>query len=178
MVHVFKNVGERSSTKNYCPASLISVVSKVFQKLVNNRIVDHQENVAFFISSMVLGLDQLQVFWQLYLIELLGFLTGRATWAVVLDISKAFDRVWYTGLHHKLTSYGVSGQIFGLISCFLSNRRLQVVLQGMTPPDIRWGWKILKFYISGSGVFWNFWGTLSSRGECVSPRGDLVLFGQ
>ena len=33
-------------------------------------------------------------------------------------------------LLHKLKSYGISGQIFGLISSFLSNRRLQVVLDG------------------------------------------------
>ena len=51
-----------------------------------------------------------------------------ATRAVALDISKAFDRVWHTGLLHKLKSYGISGQIFGLISSFLSNRRLRVVL--------------------------------------------------
>ena len=47
---------------------------------------------------------------------------------MALDISKAFDRVWHAGLLHKLKSYGISGQIFGLISSFLSNRRLQVVL--------------------------------------------------
>ena len=41
MVPVFKNVGERSTAKNYRPVSLLSVVSKVFEKLVNNRIVDH-----------------------------------------------------------------------------------------------------------------------------------------
>ena len=40
MVPVFKNVGERSTAKNYRPVSLLSVVSKVFEKLVNNRIVD------------------------------------------------------------------------------------------------------------------------------------------
>ena len=36
------------------------------------------KNVAFFlISTVVLGLlDQLQIFWQLYLVELLGLLTG------------------------------------------------------------------------------------------------------
>ena len=45
-----------------------------------------------------------------------------------LDISKAFNRVWHAGLLHKLNSYGISGQIFGLISSFLSNRRLRVVL--------------------------------------------------
>ena len=41
MVPVFKNVGERSPAKNYHLVSLYSVVSKVFEKLVNNRIVDH-----------------------------------------------------------------------------------------------------------------------------------------
>ena len=45
-----------------------------------------------------------------------------ATRTVALDISKAFDRVWHDGLLHKLRSYGISVQIFGLISSFLSNR--------------------------------------------------------
>ena len=49
---------------------------------------------------------------------------------MALDISKVFERVWHAGLLHKLKSYGISGQIFGLISSFLSNRRLQVVLDG------------------------------------------------
>ena len=41
VVPVFKNVGEKSTAKNYRPLSLLSVVSKVFEKPVNNRIVDH-----------------------------------------------------------------------------------------------------------------------------------------
>ena len=43
VVLTFKNVGERSIAKNYRPASLLFVVSKVFGKLLNNRIVDHLE---------------------------------------------------------------------------------------------------------------------------------------
>ena len=43
VVPVIKNVGEKSAAKNYHPVSLLSVVSKVFEKLVNNRIVDHLE---------------------------------------------------------------------------------------------------------------------------------------
>ena len=38
------------------------------------------------------------------------------------------NRVCRAGLLHKLKPYGISGQIFGLISCFLSNRRLRAVL--------------------------------------------------
>ena len=52
------------------------------------------------------------------------------TQAVALDISKAFDRVWHAGLLYKLKSYGISGQILGLISSFLSKGWLQVVLDG------------------------------------------------
>ena len=64
MVTVFKSVGERSTAKNYRPISLVFVVSKIFEKLVNNRIVDHKEKSGLFlISSMVLDLlDQLQIF--------------------------------------------------------------------------------------------------------------------
>ena len=52
------------------------MVSKVFEKLVNNKIVDHLEKWGLFaISSIVLDLlNQLQIFWQLRLIELLGVL--------------------------------------------------------------------------------------------------------
>ena len=53
-----------------------------------------------------------------------------ATRAVVLDISKAFERVWHAGLLHKLKSNGISGQIFGFISSFLSNRWFWVVVDG------------------------------------------------
>ena len=48
VVPVFKNVGERSTAKNYRPVSLLSVVSKAFDKLVNNRNVDHLENCGLF----------------------------------------------------------------------------------------------------------------------------------
>ena len=58
-----------------------------------------------------------------------AFNRSGATRAVALDISKAFERICYAGLH-KPKSYGISGQIFGLVSSFLSNRRLQVVLDG------------------------------------------------
>ena len=58
------------------------------------------------------------------------FNKSGATPAVALDMSKAFDKVWHAGLVHKLKSCAISGQIFCLISSFLSNRQLWVVLGG------------------------------------------------
>ena len=54
---------------------------------------------------------------------------------MALDISKAFGRAWHSDLLHKLTSFGVSGQIFGLTFSFLNNRRLQVVLNGKSSQE-------------------------------------------
>ena len=48
MVPVLKNVGERSTFKNYCPVSLLPAVRKVLEKLVNNGIVDHLEKCDFY----------------------------------------------------------------------------------------------------------------------------------
>ena len=39
---------ERSTAKNYCPVNLLSVVSKVFEKLVNNMLVDYLEKYGLF----------------------------------------------------------------------------------------------------------------------------------
>ena len=64
-----------------------------------------------------------------------AFNRSGATRAVALDISKAFDRVCHAGLLQKLKSYGISGQIFGLISSFLSNRQLKVVLDGKSSQE-------------------------------------------
>ena len=48
MVAVFKNVWEWPTAKNYNPVSLLSVVSKVFKKFVNNKIVGCLEKCGLF----------------------------------------------------------------------------------------------------------------------------------
>ena len=114
------------------------MVSKIFEKLANNGIVDHLEKCGLFpdfqygLRSSRSTADLLTV-----LSDRIGRTFNRfgATRAVARDISKAFDRVWHAGLLHKLKSYGISGQIFGLISSFLSNGRLRVVLDGKSSQE-------------------------------------------
>ena len=130
---VFKNVGERSAAKNYRPVSLLSVVSKVF-----DRIVDHLGKCGLF-SDFQYGFRSSRS-----TADLLAAVSDRIarafnrcgpTQAVALDISKAFDRVWHAGLFYTLKSYGISAEILGLISSFLSNRRLWVVLDGKSSQE-------------------------------------------
>ena len=56
--------------------------------------------------------------------------------AVVPVFKNVVERnVWHAGLLHKLKFYGISGQILGLISSLLSNRRLVVVLDGKSSQE-------------------------------------------
>ena len=95
--------------------------------------------VFFLFSSMVLGLlDQLLIFSQLYLIELLGLLTGLGLlelWHLIYPrLLTGFGMlVFFTNL--SLQVFRISGQIFSLISSFLSNRRLRVVLDGKSSQE-------------------------------------------
>ena len=102
--------GERSTAKSYCPVSLLSVVSKVFEKLVNNRLVDHLEKFSLF-SDFQFGFRSSRS-----TADLLAVVSDRiarafnrsgATQAVALDISTVFDRVLHAGFLHKLKSSSI-----------------------------------------------------------------------
>ena len=72
---------------------------------------------------------------------------------MALDKFKAFDRVWHADLLHKLNSYGISGQIFGLISSFLSNRWLGVVPDGKSSQEYSVNAGVPQGSILGSTLF-------------------------
>ena len=85
-----------STAKNYCSVSLFSVVGKVFEKPVNNRIVDHLEKCGLYsdfqydFRSSRSTADLLTVVSDKIA---RSFNRTGGTQAVALDISKAFDRV-------------------------------------------------------------------------------------
>ena len=91
--------------------SLVSVVIKVFEKLVNNRIPDHLEKCCL-IPDFQYGFSFSRSTANLLKVALdriaRDFNKSRATQTV--------HRVWYDGLLYKLKSDGILGEIFGLIS--------------------------------------------------------------
>ena len=87
---------------------------------VNNSIVDHLEKCGLF-SDFQYGFRSSRSTADLTVKSdriARAFNRSGTIRAVVLDISKTFDRVWHAGFLHKLKSCGISGQIFCLIFLF------------------------------------------------------------
>ena len=126
MVHVFKNVGEKSTAKNCHQISLLSAISKVFKKLVNNRIADHLEKYGLF-SEFQYGFRFSQS-----TADLLTIVSDRiarafnnrsgVTQDVALDISQAFGMLLFFAnsniLLHKLKNYLVLFLLFSVMDSF------------------------------------------------------------
>ena len=89
-------LGKGLLLKNYRPISLLSAVSKVFGKLVNNGIVDHLEKCGLF-SDFQYGSRSSQSTADLLTVVsdriARAFNRSGATPTVAFDIPKAFDRV-------------------------------------------------------------------------------------
>ena len=72
------------------------------------------------------------------LIEDLGrqLITGQQVDLVLLDFSKAFDKVNHLKLLFKLSTHGVKGKTLKWISSFLGGRTQAVVLEGECSPEV------------------------------------------
>ena len=125
----------KTDPSNYRPISLLSVVGKVFEKLVAEAICKHlYEN--HLLSDKQFGfrpgrstadlLLLLSKDWQDALDE------GMDTLVVALDIAGAFDRVWHAGLIAKLRAKGIQGDLLSLLEDYLQGRTLRVVINGQS----------------------------------------------
>ena len=131
---IFKK-GTKSNPGNYRPVSLTSVVCKIFEGFVRDKLFKH------LIENNLLSKEQF------------GFCAGRSCitqllntifdWlchidedvpvdAIYLDFKKAFDTVPHERLLTKLHGYGIRGNIFNWVKDFLSNRSQYVTI--LSPP--------------------------------------------
>ena len=65
------------------------------------------------------------------------FIMKRRTAAVLLDIEKAFDKTWISGLIYKLIQINVSRATIKLLSSYLTNRKCFVSVEGFNSNKIK-----------------------------------------
>ena len=125
--------GSRYDTSKYSPISLTCICCKLLEHIIVSSIMQHSN------ANNILHPDQHGFRKHKSCdTQLLEFTTDIAnnmkekkqTDVLVMDFSKAFDKVGHGRLLHKLDHYGVRGRTLPWIRAFLSGRTQEVVVEG------------------------------------------------
>ena len=127
--------GSKHNLGNYRPISQLSVMSKIFEKVVKNRLMDylntnnilHQNQFGFQKGKSTQ--DALLRFSKM-LYENID--RGNSTLSIFIDFSKAFDTVSHKILLSKLSHYGIRGNILNWFKDYLTDRSQQTSTGGST----------------------------------------------
>lgn len=131
-----------SLPNSYRPISLLSVISKIFEKLILSRLGEFSKDI---INPEQFGFrnGHSTVHQLTRLVENIseGFNRKRNTGLVCLDLEKAFDTVWIDGLIHKMILLEFPAYLIKITQSYLNDRTFSVVVNDTmsTPQKITAG---------------------------------------
>ena len=135
-VSLIPKSGDLSQASNYCPISLLPLLSKVLERIIHSRLITFlTENK--LLSSRQFGFrpgssiqDALLLITNDWHCTLKG---NKQVGVVFFDIRKAFDSVPHDCFLVALANVGVSGKLNRWFENYLSNRKQRVILDGSFP---------------------------------------------
>ena len=124
VIPIFKS-GANYDLSNYRPISLLSVISKVFEKLISIRVMSFIEK-HLILSPTRNGLIP-ESSTEFAILDIVSYRYENTndklfTGLIMIDLKKAFGSVTHSILLQKLEHYGFRGNVFNLFSYF-SNRQ-------------------------------------------------------
>lgn len=135
IVPILKPGKDPTSPASYRPISLLSAVSKIFERLILQRLMEHVEENHTIVPEQFGFRRGHSAVHQLVRVENTiqrNKALSNNTAMVLLDVEKAFDNVWHDGLVHKLVQADVPTYIVKMVRNYLSNRTFRVHLPGAT----------------------------------------------
>lgn len=130
---------DHTQPKNYRPISLLSALGKVFERLINNELVAYLEANNILPESQAGFRPKRST--QDQLLKLVqeaksAQARGHNLMATFFDVEKAFDKMWHQGFLLKLLDKGFDRATLALIQSYLTNRTIQIRINGKTGPKI------------------------------------------
>ena len=118
---------------SYRPISLLNTLSKLTEKIILNRLNAHDSKEKIIIDEQFGFRHNHNTVQQVVRIVndiSVNFNKKKLTTMVLLDIEKAFDKVWIDGLLYKMIQYKYPDVLIKLIHSYLHNRHLIVTVNG------------------------------------------------
>ncbi|MCG8078312.1 MAG: reverse transcriptase family protein, partial [Candidatus Thiodiazotropha taylori] len=129
---IFKK-GDKSLAANYRPISLTCILCRVLEHILASNIVKHLDEQGLLYDLQHGFREKRSCETQLImLVEDLARSAseGKQTDLILLDFSKAFDKVNHAKLLWKLHDYGIRSNVLNWIRAFLGDRSQRVVVAG------------------------------------------------
>jgi len=134
LVLAFPKPGKaQTSPASYRPISLLSVCSKIYERILYIQITKHLQSNNIIINEQFGFRPRHSTVAQLLRItEYIALELNKKRYVamVLLDLQKAFDSVWHQGLLYKLHCIGIPEYIIRIIHSYLSDRRFTVSFGG------------------------------------------------
>jgi hypothetical protein len=124
--------GDKTSLANYRPISLLTSFSKVVERVMHSRLVNHLKKYSIISPNQYGFQGNLSTDNAIYTLlnESLNALKNKLkVKGLFCDVEKAFDSVNHKILSHKLEIYGITGESNKLYSQYLMDRYQRVSLE-------------------------------------------------
>ena len=175
VVPVYKK-SSKSAETNYRPVSLLSICSKVMESIINRQLMNFLEGQNLLSPRQFgfrrgLGPSDLLTGQHHKWSATSGL--GGSVEVLAVDIAGAFDKVFHTGVLHKLRNIGVKGHLLDWLRDYLTGRSLEVVIGGKSSDRYPISAGVPQGSILGAFLFLVY---VNDADSCLAPGSEMGTF--